>query len=142
LADPRNPRRSVSVIVPTRDGHDILRNCIESILEKTRYRSFEILIIDNQSNCAQTLAYMKQLGVEHPGRIRVLRYDRPFNYSAINNFAARHARGEVLGLINNDVEVISPTGSARWSAMRCARRSAASARCCTTRTTRSSMPAW
>ncbi|RZT97612.1 glycosyltransferase family 2 protein [Rivibacter subsaxonicus] len=98
----------VSLIVPTRDGHDILRNCIESILEKTSYRQFEILIVDNQSSCAQTLAYMEQLASEHPDRIRVLRYDRPFNYSAINNFAARHARGEVLGLINNDVEVISP----------------------------------
>jgi GT2 family glycosyltransferase len=95
----------VSLIVPTRDGIEVLRTCIESILEKTSYRNYEILIVDNQSSCPRTLAYLAQLAAT--GKARVLAYDRPFNYSAINNFAAAQARGSILGLINNDVEVIN-----------------------------------
>lgn len=98
------PAPLVSLIVPTRDCHDVLKTCIDSILQRTSYSNIEILIVDNQSSCARTLAYMAALEAE--GKARVLRYDQPFNYSAINNFAARHARGSILGLINNDVEVI------------------------------------
>jgi len=100
------PAPLVSLIVPTRDCHDVLKTCIESILQKTSYEHYEILIVDNQSTCPRTLAYMA--GLEAEGKARVLRYDLPFNYSAINNFAARHARGSILGLINNDIEVIGP----------------------------------
>lgn len=96
----------VSLIIPTRDGYAMLKTCIDSILTQTSYSQFEILLVDNQSSCADTLAYMDHLA--STGKVRVLRYDQPFNYSAINNFAARHARGSILGLINNDVEVISP----------------------------------
>ncbi|MDQ7990027.1 MAG: glycosyltransferase family 2 protein [Candidatus Dactylopiibacterium sp.] len=100
----------VSLIVPTRDAHEILRTCIESILASTTYPNYEILVVDNQSRCERTLAYLRELEAapRSPGRVRVLHYDAPFNYSAINNFAVRHARGEIVGLINNDVEVISP----------------------------------
>ncbi|WP_229467545.1 glycosyltransferase family 2 protein [Massilia sp. Mn16-1_5] len=100
------PAPLVSLIVPTRDCHDVLKTCVDSILQKTSYSNYEILIVDNQSTCPRTLAYMAELEAE--GKARVLRYDQPFNYSAINNFAARHAGGSILGLINNDVEVISP----------------------------------
>lgn len=100
------PAPLVSLIVPTRDCHDVLKTCIDSILQKTSYEHYEILIVDNQSTCPRTLAYMAGLAAE--GKARVLRYDLPFNYSAINNFAARHARGSILGLINNDIEVIGP----------------------------------
>lgn len=96
----------VSLIVPTRDGHELLKKSVGSILERTDYANFEVLIVDNQSQCPQTLAYLEALATNP--KVRVLRYDAPFNYSAINNFAARHARGSVLGLINNDVEVITP----------------------------------
>lgn len=100
----------VSLIIPTRDGLEELRTCIESICEKTTYPNYEILVVDNQSTCSHTLAYLQELeaGIRYGERIRVLSYDHPFNYSAINNFAVQHANGEVLGLINNDVEVISP----------------------------------
>lgn len=100
----------VSLIIPTRDGLEELRTCIESICEKTTYPNYEILVVDNQSTCSHTLAYLQELetGMRHGERIRVLSYNHPFNYSAINNFAVQHANGEVLGLINNDVEVISP----------------------------------
>jgi GT2 family glycosyltransferase len=99
------PAPLVSLIVPTRDGYEMLKMCIESIVDRTSYPHYEILIVDNQSSCMRTLDYMRDL--EQQGRARVLRYDRPFNYSAINNFAAAHARGTILGLVNNDVEVIN-----------------------------------
>ncbi|GHE20551.1 glycosyltransferase family 2 protein [Halomonas urumqiensis] len=97
------PPPLVSLLVPTRDGVDILRPCVDAILERTEYRHFELLILDNQSTCAETLAYMAEVEQRDP-RVRVLRWDHPFNYSAINNFGAEHAKGEIIGLVNNDVE--------------------------------------
>jgi len=97
----------VSLIIPTRDGYDHLKICIESILGKTDYHNYEILIVNNQTTCPRTLALMAELSLSSGGKVRVLSYDKPFNYSAINNHAATHARGSVLGLINNDVEVIN-----------------------------------
>jgi len=96
----------VSLLIPTRDGYDILHKCVESILEKTRYENYEIIILDNQTTDPATLAYFEHLKRGHEN-ITVLAYDKPFNYAAINNFGVRHARGEIIGLINNDVEVIS-----------------------------------
>jgi len=96
----------VSIVVPTRDALPLLRQCVESVLEKTTHPRFELLVVDNQSADPEALAYLGEIA----GRpaVRVLRYDRPFNYSAINNFAARQAQGEMLCLLNNDTEVISP----------------------------------
>ena len=96
----------VSLIVPTRDRPDLLRTCIESLLSRTRYPAFEILVVDNQTTDPEALAYLD--GLRRRERVVVLDYDAPFNYSAINNWAAARARGSVLGLINNDIEVISP----------------------------------
>lgn len=100
------PAPMVSLIIPTRDGYEMLKTCIDSIVQHTSYGHYEIIVVDNQSTCQQTLAYMEQMA--GTGKVRVLRYDQAFNYSAINNFAAQHAQGSILGLINNDVEVISP----------------------------------
>jgi O-antigen biosynthesis protein len=99
-----NPEPLVTLIVATRDRRDLLETCIESIVQKTTYSNYEILIVDNQSSCPQTLEYLEALDARPT--MRVLRYDHPFNYSAINNFAAREARGSILALINNDIEVI------------------------------------
>ncbi|MEW6133727.1 MAG: glycosyltransferase family 2 protein [Pseudomonadota bacterium] len=96
----------VSIIVPTRDAVELLRQCVDSLLEKTAYPRFEILVVDNQSSDAATLDYFRTLSRHR--NVRVLRYDRPFNYSAINNFAVREAHGELVCLLNNDTEVISP----------------------------------
>lgn len=96
----------VSIIVPTRDEPAIIRQCVESLLEKTVYTRFEILVVDNQSADSDALAYLEQIAGY--GKVRVLRYDLPFNYSAMNNMAVREARGEVVCLLNNDTEVISP----------------------------------
>jgi O-antigen biosynthesis protein len=100
-----SPAPLVSLIVPTRDRHELLAKCIDSIHERTTYTNYEIVVVDNQSQAPEALAYLASLAREE--RVRVLRYDAPFNYSAINNFAVREARGSVLGLINNDVEVIN-----------------------------------
>ena len=96
----------VSLIIPTKNGLVLLRTCVESILQKTTYPNYEILIVDNGSDDPATLEYFVDLKAE--ARVRVVHDDRPFNYSALNNAAAKLVRGEVLGLLNNDLEVISP----------------------------------
>ena len=80
---------------------------MRSILERSTYTHFEILILDNGSVEQETLDFFAQIQRED-NRVKVLRYDHPFNYSAINNFGARHAKGSIVGLVNNDVEVINP----------------------------------
>jgi len=100
------PQPLVSLIVPTRDKVELLRRCVESIREKTTYRNYEILVVDNGSVEEETLAYFSEL--KEAKNVRVLRYDKPFNYSAINNFAVGKAKGSIIGLVNNDIEVISP----------------------------------
>lgn len=96
----------VSIIVPTRDARELIRQCVESLLEKTTYPRFELLVVDNQSADAGALAYLDEIACYE--RVRVLRFDHPFNYSAMNNMAVREAKGEVVCLLNNDTEVISP----------------------------------
>ena len=96
----------VSIIIPTRNGKALLKQCIDSIEDKTTYKNYEILIIDNGSNESDALAYFEQLS--KTPNIRVVRDDSPFNYSRINNKAVAMAHGEVIALVNNDIEVISP----------------------------------
>lgn len=96
----------VSIIVPTRDAPALIRQCVESLLAKTTYPRFELLVVDNQSVDRQALDYLAEVATRPTARL--LHYDRPFSFSAINNFAARQARGSVLCLLNNDTEVITP----------------------------------
>ena len=95
----------VSLIIPTRNGLELLQQCVESILEKTTYPNYEILIIDNGSDDPLLLEYFENVQVDE--RIIVVRDDRLFNYSALNNVAVKLANGEVVGLLNNDLQVIS-----------------------------------
>ena len=95
----------VSLLIPTRDGYEVLHKCIESILDKTTYPNYEILVLDNETKCEKTLNYFEEIK-QYP-QIKILEYHQPFNYSAINNFGVKHARGEIIGLINNDIEIIS-----------------------------------
>jgi len=99
-----NPPPLVSVLVPTRDAVELLRDCLGSLLEKTSYRNFELLVIDNGSVLPETFAYFEQ--VKQDPRVRILRDDRAFNFSALNNLGAREARGDLLALVNNDIEII------------------------------------
>lgn len=105
----------VSIIIPTRDMLSLLAPCVNSVLEQTRYSAFEIIIVDNQSRCEATLAYMQQLTADP--RVKVLRYDLPFNYAAINNYAVEQAAGEFICLLNNDTEVITPLWLTQMVAM-------------------------
>ena len=89
-----------------KDRVDLSRKCIESILNLSSHTNFEIIVVDNNSSEPDTSAYLHEIDLDP--RVRVLKYPGPFNYSAINNFAEVEARGEVLGLVNNDIEVISP----------------------------------
>lgn len=94
-----------SIIIPTRNGHGILTKCIESIQAKTLYPNYEIIVVDNETTCKKTLSYFEKIKTYQ--NLTILEYHKPFNYSAINNYAAKHAKGEVIVLMNNDVEVIS-----------------------------------
>ncbi len=96
----------VSLIIPTHNALDVLRLCIESILNKTDYPNIEILIVDNNSDDPATLDYLQQL--EENEQARILDYSLPFNYPAINNMAVNEAKGEIICLLNNDIEVITP----------------------------------
>jgi glycosyltransferase involved in cell wall biosynthesis len=98
----------VSIIIPTHNAAALLRTCVASIFARTDYAPYEIVIVNNRSDDPATLALFGELTQEP--NVHVIDYDAPFNFSAINNFAVRQARGDVLCLLNNDIEVI--TG--RW----------------------------
>ena len=93
----------VSIIIPTRNAEQLVRVCISSILARTSYPNYEILLVDNNSDDKKALSYFDELRKDS---IKVLEYKHPFNYSAITNFAVNEAKGEVLCLLNNDIEVI------------------------------------
>ncbi len=99
------PEQLVSIIIPTRDKIDILSRCISSILKKTSYKNYEIIIIDNGSVEPTSLQYFTKIQ-EHKN-ITVVRDDGPFNFSALNNNATKHAKGQIFGFLNNDLEIIS-----------------------------------
>jgi glycosyltransferase involved in cell wall biosynthesis len=100
------PHPLASILIPTRNGEKLVRQCIESIRSKTTYAPYEIVLVDNGSNDKRAIAYFEAL--ERDGVIRLLRDPRPFNFSRLNNEAARESRGEYLVFLNNDIEVITP----------------------------------
>lgn len=97
------PEPRVSIIIPTRDRTDLLRQCVDGLLEETDYPDIEIIIADNGSVEAETFVYFDEV---RKAGLRVLRYDAPFNYSAINNFAVSLASGTLICLLNNDIKVM------------------------------------
>jgi GT2 family glycosyltransferase len=101
-----DPAPLVSVIVPTKDKPEILRPCIEGILHRTDYQNLQVIIVDHQSTDPAALDLLARLA-EDP-RVEIMPYEGPFNYSAINNAAVKRARGTLLALLNNDVDVINP----------------------------------
>jgi GT2 family glycosyltransferase len=96
----------VSLIIPTHNQVKLLSSCIHGILESTTYKNVEVLVVDNRSDDPQTLRYLEE--VSQDSRVRVIRDDGEFNFARINNDAVKHARGTVLGFINNDIQVVRP----------------------------------
>jgi glycosyltransferase involved in cell wall biosynthesis len=95
----------VSMVIPTRDRVSCLQKCLESIFEKTVYRNYEVIVLDNESHEAETLEYLAALGKRE--RVHVERIEGEFNYSRLNNRGVELSRGSLIALLNNDVEVIS-----------------------------------
>ena len=95
----------VSLIIPTRDKLTLLRGTLEGLLNQTDYKPIEIIIIDNGSVEPATLAYLEE--IQQDKSVSVIRHQGPFNYSQLNNQGVSYATGEIIGLLNNDLEVIS-----------------------------------
>ena len=95
----------VSIIIPNRDQVETLKVCIKSIFEKTIYPNYEIILIENGSQDIKTFVYYAELMAEE--RVTVYQWTDPFNFSAVNNFGAQKANGDLLLFLNNDIEVIN-----------------------------------
>lgn len=101
-----DPQPKVSILIPTKDKINLLAQCIESINSLSTYKNYEILVIDNCSEQEDSIRYFDHLISTR--KAKVISYDKAFNYSAINNFAVNHADGQLVLLLNNDIEVITP----------------------------------
>ena len=95
----------ISIIIPNKDEKESLEACLKSIWEKTTYKNYEIIVVENNSTSDEIFRYYKEISKKG---VRLLRWKKEFNYSAINNFGAAHAKGEFLLFLNNDVTVITP----------------------------------
>ena len=100
---------SISIIIPTKDKIDLLRNCINSIHKYSRSSNIEILIINNNSVEKETFLFFDELQNKHIKNIshRVLNFNEKFNFSKMNNFAVKQSIGDTLILVNNDIEFLS-----------------------------------
>ncbi|MBW3093268.1 glycosyltransferase family 2 protein [Bifidobacterium sp. 82T10] len=106
-----NPPK-VSIVIPTKDHVDLLSTCLNALFERTAYADYEVIVTENNSEDPQTFAYYEELQREHDN-VTVVRWPgKGFNYSAICNFGAKHASGDILLFLNNDTEVIDE----RWLA--------------------------
>lgn len=98
-----NPK--VSIVIPNKDHIEDLKRCIESVLKKSTYDNYEIIVVENNSVTEEIFAYYKKIQA-HPN-IRVITYEGDFNYSRINNLGVSQAQGEYILLLNNDTQVIT-----------------------------------
>ncbi len=101
----KQPAPLVSIIIPNHNHFSDLQTCVESIFKKSTYSNFEILVAENGSTDQDILEYYENL--KTLDKVKIINWDKPFNYAAVNNFAARAADGEFLLFLNNDTEVIS-----------------------------------
>jgi GT2 family glycosyltransferase len=96
----------VSIIIPTKDQADVLRQCLSSIAEKTTYKNLETIIVDTGSVKEETWRLYDEY--KQPLNLKIVKWDKPFNFSSVCNFGGDHSRGEYLLFLNNDTEVITP----------------------------------
>lgn len=101
-----NPGPLVSIVIPTRNRRELIKQCIESILQKTTYSNYEIIVIDNGSDEPGAIKFLNDIRINP--KVRIIRDDSPFNFSYLNNMAVKKATGDIICLINNDIEVITP----------------------------------
>lgn len=101
-----DPEPLVSLIVPTFNQRELLKTCVKGVLEQTDYKNIELIIVDNRSDDPATLSYLESL--RRDARVKIIRDDGEFNFSRLNNAAARSARGDIVGFLNNDIQVIEP----------------------------------
>jgi glycosyltransferase involved in cell wall biosynthesis len=97
----------ISIIIPTRDLPDILENCLQSIFQKTVYNNFEVIIVNNDSRDPKTEDIFSFWQEKESNRFRVVPFHIPFNFPALINEGVRHANGDLILLLNNDIEIIS-----------------------------------
>ena len=102
-----NENPLVSIIIPNKDHMDDLQRCIDSIVTKSTYSDYEILIVENNSESESTFRYYEEVQKQN-SKVKLIHYSGPFNYSKINNFAVKYASGDYLLFLNNDTEVINP----------------------------------
>ncbi len=97
----------VSILIPSKDHTADLEKCLSSIYEKTQWKKFEVIVIENNSTEPETFDYYEKAPARYPG-LRVVKWPgKGFNFSAINNFGRQSAQGEYLLLLNNDVEILN-----------------------------------
>lgn len=99
----RDHKKMISLIIPTRDRVELLQRCITSLKQFTAWANLEIVVVDNDSVQAQTKTYLRQLGKQG---VKVLQVPGAFNFARLNNLAVEAASGEIMGLINNDIEAL------------------------------------
>lgn len=109
------PAPLVSLIVPTRNRHDLLGPCLDGLLNHTDYQPLQVIIIDHESDERETIALLDRWRKDP--RVKIMRYEGPFNYSDMNNKAVAIAQGEFIGLINNDISIIHPDWLAEMVAL-------------------------
>ncbi|WP_271251631.1 glycosyltransferase family 2 protein [Pseudanabaena sp. Chao 1811] len=97
----------VSIIIPTKNLGKVLDRCLNSIFSKTNYPNYQVILVDNGSTENHAIRAIKEWQVKEPFRIKVYKYDIPFNYSKINNYAVQFAEGKYLLFLNNDTEIIN-----------------------------------
>lgn len=100
-----NPK--ISIIIANKDHKEDLERCITSVIEKSTYANYEIIIVENNSETDEIFSYYEVLREAYPDRIKIVTYQGAFNYSAVNNLGVSHAQGEYILLLNNDTQVIT-----------------------------------
>lgn len=98
----------ITIVIANRDHAADLRRCVSSVLEKSTYTNYEIVIVENNSSTEEIFALYRELQEKGGGRVRVVAYEGAFNYAAVNNLGVRHAEGAYVLLLNNDTQVITP----------------------------------
>jgi GT2 family glycosyltransferase len=100
------PRPHVTIIIPTKDRVDLVARCVDSVVSRSSYGAFDVVIVDNGSSEPESHSYFER--VQQTPCVSVIHLDVPFNFSRINNAAARQARGSFVCFLNNDTEIITP----------------------------------